>query len=99
MAPCRDDVEVRAVAPANHQGGCVIHPSTTPSVSIGGAWQSSIFSRRTRVPAGYSLRTRSTISLLGNAIVCRPFLAPLLKLPLPDRFFSRIFLSFLYFSR
>src|SRR5699024_781451 len=44
-------------------------PLTVPFVPTGGAWTSSIRTSSTRVPAGYSRRMRSTISLLGNFMV------------------------------
>lgn len=44
-------------------------PLTVPSVPIGGACISSIRSRTTRHPLGYSFRTFSTSSLLGNLML------------------------------
>src|SRR5699024_8731012 len=41
-------------------------PLTVPFVPTGGACTSSICTSSTRVPAGYSRRMLSTISLLGN---------------------------------
>ena len=49
-------------------------PVTVPLVPVGGACGSSIRINSTRVPVGYSLRTRSTISLLGNFISIIPHL-------------------------
>src|SRR5699024_7402904 len=49
-------------------------PLTVPFVPAGGACTSSIRTSSTRVPAGYSRRTRSTISLLGNFMAHTPVL-------------------------
>src|SRR5699024_5631616 len=49
-------------------------PSTVPFVPAGGACTSSICTSSTRVPAGYSRRMLSTISLLGNFMVHTPIL-------------------------
>ena len=49
-------------------------PLTVPFVPAGGACTSSIRTSSTRVPAGYSRRMRSTISLLGNFMAHTPVL-------------------------
>src|SRR5699024_8430484 len=49
-------------------------PLTVPFVPAGGACTSSICTNSTRVPAGYSRRMLSTISLLGNFMVHTPIL-------------------------
>jgi len=43
-------------------------PTTVPLVPIGGAWASSICTSTIRVPAGYVLRSCSSLSLFGYLI-------------------------------